>query len=205
VTAVTPGGRALDVALTEWGSLVREPTAQPHGAARIDNYIRGPLGGAWPSARLPKNPRDTVAYTRNGQFEWCGMFAAFCWGSAGLARGPRHFRLPSTKRLASTQARLGPPLPRVALDDLQPGDVLVVGTGKKPAGDHITLVMHILDGLVYTVEGNARGKLGDGTVGEGVICRTRPLVALPASARCPVSGLTQSMHAMLAYRPEVGG
>lgn len=197
-------GLVVDAACAEWGAVIREPTGVlAHGAARIDAYIRSPLGGGWPSARLPKNPRDTVAYTRDGQVQWCGFFAAWCYGMAGAPRGPRFYRFPSTPRLASRQARLGPPLPRVALGDLQPGDVLVVGNGKKPAGDHITIVLSVRDGLVYTVEGNARGKLGDGSIGEGVICRTRPLVALPASARCPVSGLAQSMHAMLAYRPEV--
>ena len=201
-----PGGRALDVAMAEWGAVVREPTANaPNDAIRIDAYIRDHQGLGKSTAAL--KPTDSREYTRNGQFQWCGAFAAFCWGAQGLDAKVRGLRFPSTYKLGSTEAKHGPPLPRVALDDLQPGDVLVVGRGPaaggKVWGDHITLVMHVLDGLAYTVEGNARGKLGDGTVGEGVVCRTRPLVALPASARCPVSGLTQSMHAMMAYRPEV--
>lgn len=200
---VTPGGVALDWAIQEWGRVVREPApGRPRGAHLIDGYIRGALGLGWPSAAT--GPGDSQAYERNGQFEWCGAFAARAWGAAGLDAEVRRLRLPSTYRLGSTEARHGPPLLRVPLDRLQPGDVLVVTDGRKAWGTHVTLVQAVRpsEGLVFTVEGNARGKLGDGSVGEGVVLRTRPLAqGAAAGQRCPVSGLPQSLWAQVAYRP----
>jgi hypothetical protein len=75
----------------------------------------------------------------------------------------------------------------------------VVTDGRKAWGSHVCIVMHTLGDLIYTVEGNARGKLGDGTVGAGVIMRTRP--HFQTRGRCPVSGLPQSQWAHAAYRP----
>lgn len=201
---MAPGGIALRWAVREWAQVVREPTpAKANGAARIDSYIRSPMGLAWPSAALADST-DSRAYTRNGQFEWCGAFVARAWGEAGCDEQVRRKRLASTSRLRSTSASMGRPLLRVALDALEPGDILVVTDGRasKPAGTHITLVQSVADGLAYTIEGNARGKLGDATVGEGVIMRTRPMVK-PAdrSAVCPVSALPQLLWAHLAYRP----
>lgn len=202
MSAVTPGGAAIDVAVHEWGRVVREPApGRPREAARIDGYIRGPLGLGWPSAAT--GPDDSQAYERNGQFEWCGAFAARCWGAAGLDAEVRRLRFPSTYRLGSTEAKHGPPLLRVPLDRLQPGDVLVVTDGRKPWGAHVTLVQSVqaAEGLAYTIEGNARGKLGDGSLGEGVVVRTRPLAHGAGGLVCPVSGLPQSMWALVAYRP----
>ena len=72
MSAVTPGGRALDAALTEWGRIVREPiTGDPRGAASIDDYIRGPQGLGWPSADVLR-PGERRAYTRNGQLHVTG-------------------------------------------------------------------------------------------------------------------------------------
>jgi hypothetical protein len=84
----------------------------------------------------------------------------------------------------------------------------VVGDGAKKQGTHITMVYRVSlkEGLVYTVEGNARGLLPDSTVGEGVIKRTRPLPkrvdgpGLNKHAKCPLSGLPQSAEVMHVYR-----
>jgi hypothetical protein len=205
VTAVTPGGRALDAALTEWGRIVREPTTgDARGAASIDAYIRSPQGLGWPSADVLR-PGERRAYTRNGQFEWCGAFVAWCWGAAGLDAEVRRLRLASTYRLGSAESRHGAPLLAVGLDELEPGDVLVVGKGAKGHrwGDHIVLVQSVgaAGDLAYTVEGNARGRLGDATIGEGVIVRTRPLGLGRGPSRCSISGLRQTMHAVRAFRP----
>ena len=95
----------------------------------------------------------------------------------------------------------------IPLDEIEPGDIVVVGTGRKKVGDHITIADQNVGGLIYTYEGNAWG-LGPGEPAEtyeGVITRTRPL---PKSAggpgvggdRCPVSGGRQTKEAMHAYR-----
>jgi hypothetical protein len=196
--STTPGGVALAWAVEEWGRCIRSPHGRdPRDSVAVDGYIRGPLGLGWPSAQVAgKGP---VAFGPGSRFQWCGAFAARAWGAAGLAAEVRRLRYPSTYRLGSTEAKHGPPLLRVPSTDLRPGDVLVVTDGSKAWGSHVCLVMYTLGALIYTVEGNARGKLGDGTVGAGVIMRTRP--HFQTRGVCPVSGLPQSMWAHAAYRP----
>jgi len=93
------------------------------------------------------------------------------------------------------------PVRAVDADAIRPGDIVVVGNGKKRWGDHICLVERVQGGLVYTIEGNARGVGPDGDTFEGVVKRTRP--PQKSRARCPVSGLRQAYEVMWAYR--VGG
>lgn len=190
---------ALDAALAEWELGVREPDA------RIDEYIRGAQGLGWGTADAINWTPD-APYTRNGMFQWCGAFAAFCWGSAGLLPKLRNKKWASTVRLynwAQDSARVV-----TVPDDLSPGDVVIVTRGKKKQGEHICIVERVdLDTkLVHTVEGNARGIGPDGEVYEGVIKRTRPwprgLGGLGIrNMRCPVSGLRQSAEIVWAYRP----
>lgn len=95
--------KALNCAIEEWSRGITEPTrGAQNGAERIDAYIRGAQGLGWPSAAL--TPKDSTAYTRNGQFQWCGAFAAWCLGAGGLERGVRKSRLPSTYRLRRLRA-----------------------------------------------------------------------------------------------------
>lgn len=181
--------RIADTALAEWRSGVAEPGSSPiANPKRIDEYIRGVLGLAW--SWLPP-------YTKDEQFAWCGAFAASCAGSAGVAHALRFKCMASTLRinnhLRNTRG--------VELSAIEPGDILVVTNGSKPHGEHICVAVEKpVNGLVVTVEGNARGILGNGRVGNGVIRRTRPLAPMPKHRRCPMSSLKQSHWVLYAIR-----
>ena len=181
--------RIADTALTEWRLGVAEPGPSPiANTKRIDGYIRGALGLAW--AWLPP-------YTKDEQFAWCGAFAAFCAGSAGVGHALRFKRMASTLRINNhLRATRG-----IDLDAIEPGDILVVTNGSRPHGEHICVAVEKpVNGLVVTVEGNARGILGNGRVGNGVIRRTRPLAPMPKHRRCPMSSLKQSHWVLYAIR-----
>ena len=65
---------------------------------------------------------------------------------------------------------------KIKIDDVQSGDIVVVFTSKRSIqGDHITLChsTDLKNGYIETIEGNAKGTLGDGEYGEGVIKRRR--------------------------------
>lgn len=183
------GRDALAVAIGEHRRGVRDPDP------RIDEYIRGSAGLGWTTADATF--KSIVPYTRNGQFEWCGAFAAFAWGSVGLDARVRHKRLASCYRLS----RWGR---GIALAELRPGDIAVVSGVDAPAwGSHVVLVERVRgDGLIDTVEGNATGRLGDGSIGEGVVRRTRPVVPT-AAGRCPATGLPSRAVVRFAYRPTI--
>ena len=178
-----------DTALAEWRLGVAEPGSSPiANPKRIDEYIRGPLGLAWSWLK---------PYTKDEQFAWCGAFAAFCAGTAGVGHALRFKRMASTLRinnhLRNTRG--------VELDAIEPGDILVVTNGSKSYGEHICVAVEKpANGLVVTVEGNARGILGNGRVGNGVIRRTRPLAPMPKHRRCPMSSLKQSHWVLYAIR-----
>jgi hypothetical protein len=150
---------------------VHEPKEK--GWEQIDKYIR--LGLHWAvCAQFPK-------YTKNGQFQWCGAFAAWCYFNVGLKQSLRVEHLASTYRLhkwSEGNAR------RIAPKDLQPGDIAVVRTStKKPKsyGDHITIVREVPKGTgtILTTEGNGVGTGPDGKTYEGVVHRTWKLTAKP--------------------------
>ena len=187
----------IEVARAEWLAHVEEPRAgQANGAGQINRYIKEGLG--WPDANLNRRGKD---YRANGDFSWCGAFAAFCLSVVGLSASIRKRTLPSCYRL---QRDLGETLRAVDLKVLQPGDLLIVQRlrGGKSWGDHITVVedIDLEAGLAHTIEGNARGLLPDGTLGEGVVRRTRALTDEALRERCPVSGLRQTARAHRAYR-----
>lgn len=165
--------RVLIRARDEWRSGVAEPPRM--GAARIDEYIRDPDGLGWSSADAKHLDRP-VAYTRNGQFAWCGAFAAYAWQAGGLRARIRRDAMPSCYKLhrwASGSPRI------IAPAAVQPGDVVVVGPGNgHPWGAHITIARGPVEaGQVPTYEGNAVGEGPDGAQQEGVIRRKRPLSA----------------------------
>lgn len=155
---------------------------QPHPSARILTYINEGL--SWPRA-FYTNSSDFD----QGGFEWCGAFAAFAYKH--LKHEIRAKHMASTYRL---HAFCNNTPRKINISDLQPGDILVVGSSKsKPWGAHVTLV-HSVDhsrSLAYTYEGNATGTLGNNTRGEGVISHSRPLA--------PTSDPKQ-YYAMHAYR-----
>lgn len=204
----TPGAVAVEKALELWGQKIKEPQGAPN---QIDDFIRGDYGLGWSTADAinwtPHQP-----YTHNGQFQWCGAFAAYCWGHAGLKASIRKTDMASTWRLYKWAGLNGSdPSGRVVTmpGDLLPGDILVVSRGKKKQGEHICLVERVDHEakLIHTIEGNARGVGPDGTVYEGVVKRTRPWpkskggLGRRANMRCPVSGLSQTYEGIWAYRP----
>lgn len=142
---------------------------------RIDLYIRGDEGLQW-SWEEP--------YTRNGQFAWCGAFAAQCWAS--LLPQIRKKTFPSTYRLwRDWQAR------RVPVEGMQPGDIVVVFNDSasaadrqaKPYGQHITICKELAGDAYVTYEGNARAYGPNGDYREGVGSRERALSSIAAVYR----------------------
>lgn len=158
--AAKPSEVALARALEEWSRGVSEQT----GKSAIDGYIRSATGLGWTWEPV---------YSRNGQFEWCGAFAAHCWSGVKLELRREHFA--STyrlKRWARDTARF------IAPRELVAGDVAIVGaaSGKK-WGDHVVIVEAIEAEQIRTIEGNAVGLAPDGSTWEGVIKTVRPFVA----------------------------
>lgn len=191
------GQRVAEVAYGAWEDEIREPKGR--GWPRIDEFIRGLLGLMWTTADA-KTWKPDAAYIKNGMFAWCGAFMAWCWGHVGLKEEIRRKHCASTYRLY--QFCVGTPRD-IPLEEALPGDVAIVSNGSKRYGEHVTVV-HARrdDGLITTIEGNARGlgapKAG-GEVYEGVIMRTRPLTT-PAAGRCPLSGRPQSHAVIKVYR-----
>ena len=161
---------AVRRALEEFSLDVQEPPGR--NWHRIGAYICGSGGLGWPSAALPGSV-STRQYTRNGQFAWCGAFAAWCWEH--VAPAVRLARFASCSRLevwSRGTAR------RIAPSDLLPGDLAIVGPAAPGSGAHIVVVIEApTNGIVATVEGNATGPGPDGIRREGVIRRQRPLAA----------------------------
>ena len=182
--------RIADAANQEWLIGVGEPGGHLANPKRIDAYIRSPGGAGWSWLK---------PYIRDEQTAWCGYFASWCGGVAGLKFFLRFKRLASTLRIYNHLRG-----PRgIFVYEVKPGDILVVTTtGAKKEGVHICVAVSEPDhaGLITTIEGNARGLLGDGTVGNGVIRRTRPIAKLSSAARCPISGLKQAHWVAYAIR-----
>jgi hypothetical protein len=190
------GDAIVAAALAEWRKHVEEPPAGD--AAQIDAYIRGEFGLGWGSGNR-RRLNERVEYVSNRDFEWCGAFAAHCYGRVGLKLTARRRDFASCYRLqrwAGEDKRR-----RVALADIAPGNILIVGDGRVPRGTHITIVERVAGDIIHTIEGNARGLLPDGSIGEGVIRRTRPIRKMGRFARCEVSGLSMRLRALHAYRP----
>lgn len=150
------------------GFVVLDPHQdKPHSARRIFAYVREGLG--WPLA----GPYMNTGKLDLGGFEWCGAFMAYCYQA--LKPEIRKQHCASTYRLLTWCE--GTPR-KVALDAIQPGDVVVVGKAtSKRWGAHITICESVEQGYIRTVEGNGHGSLGSGEWGEGVVRRRRPFKA----------------------------
>lgn len=200
----TPAALTVLAARAAWADRIEEPPGQ--GWQLIDRFIRGSQGLGWATADAV-DWKPGASYTRNQMFQWCGAFAAWCLGAAGLDAELRRKVLPSTVRLWSRLRGTDRHLSGAALSGVAPGDVVVVSRGVKAAGEHICIVEELgpEPGLLTTIEGNARGLGPDGEIFEGVIRRTRPLPAAAggpgrSSAKCPLSGLSQTYEVAHAYR-----
>ncbi len=179
----------LQAALGEWQHYVRDPSASDktpeaeRGRKAIQRYIEEGLD--W---------RLRSGYRGDGAFSWCGAFAAWCWGHAGmtpeLAKQFAPKDLPahpfaSTYRLGRAAARdKAFALPRAS--DVLPGDVVcVLGESGKPFGDHIVLALAWDKSLaeLICVHGNGHGRWPDGTWQEGVVVSSFPRTAIAAAYR----------------------
>ena len=149
---------ALKRAEAEWQRVVKEPDS------RIDDYIRSRDGIGWTWEK---------PYTRNGQFAWCGAFAAFCWSSVRFSIRQKIF--PSCYRLYSRWLNTAR---HIEADQMLPGDIVVVFTSKRSVqGDHITLCLTApdSDGHFATIEGNSHGTACEGERAEGVVKNVRSI------------------------------
>lgn len=191
--------RILKTAEDEWRKRVTEPIAPGDENAKIiDNYIRGPQGLGWGTVDY-HTWKPNVPYMKNLDFAWCGAFAAFCYGSAGLLAGVRHEYFAGTDRLY----RWARGTPRFIADwqDIQPGDIVVLGGENRPAGQHITLAGRLLvqEGILCTFEGNATG---DGVQLAGKSCRYEGVVTNSRLMNAPRAKPTDYRFAF-AVRPMV--
>jgi hypothetical protein len=165
VYACPQSEEALKRAQAEWERNVTEPN---YGGdwQRINTYIKSSEGLGW-------SWEDD--YTRNGQFSWCGAFAAFAYGRSVLP-SIRKKIFPSCYRMWANWGKTS----RCRDGELPaPGDIVTVFTSdeQSPAqGNHIVLVASAPDdmGLFDTIEGNAHGEGPEGRI-EGVIKRQRPM------------------------------
>lgn len=184
---------ALDATLRaegEWELDVTEPgLGGAHGADRINVYISGSDGLQWPDANMKKDGANP--YEKNGDFAWCGAFAAYCW--AILKPSIRKSTFPSTYRLwRDWQSR------RIPASNMRAGDIVVVWNDsataedreKKPYGQHITICRQPGADCFSTWEGNARANGPDGRYREGVGTRERDLSTVAVVYRPQVSDLT---------------
>lgn len=147
---------ALKRAEGEFERVVRDPSD------RINTYIQSKEGIGW---------SWIDDYKSNGDFAWCGAFAAFAYTRVKM--DIRYKIFPSCYRMFQNWAKTSR---KIKIDDIQAGDIVVVFTSKRSIqGDHITLChsTDLKNGYIETIEGNAKGTLGDGEYGEGVIKRRR--------------------------------
>ena len=151
--------QALDRAHSEWERVVIDPDA------RVDTYCKSREGAGW---------SWQADYTKNGQYAWCGFFAAFCHTAVKFPIRQKIF--PSCYRLYQNWSKTSR---HIDHEKVMPGDIVVVYSAKRALqGDHITLCVDnstLKDGYITTIEGNAHGTLGNGDYGEGVIKRERKL------------------------------
>lgn len=95
ITIEQAGIIARDAAIAAWQRHVIEPRKRgehPESATWIDSIIRTPAGLDWSWVA------DT--FDRDGEYEWCGAFAAHAWSHAGLDLDLRRLYYSSTSRLA---------------------------------------------------------------------------------------------------------
>lgn len=188
------GRVALAEAQRLFASDIWDPPASDHRdvaerwRTAITDMIAGDRGLGWTSEGR---------YAGDGDYEWCGAFAASCWSRAGLPLATRKrswsscYRLqrwascrPGADGAPNQPPKIGTRL-CVALDEHsralpvgvvpQAGDVLIVGDGVPAFGDHITLVESFDGRAFHTIEGNGTGTGPDGKRRQGVVRGVRPL------------------------------
>lgn len=182
------GEEAVAIALRWWNEDIYDPKPDdqsPEAAyskAIIGSMITGGLGWTW------EGP-----YDGDGDFEWCGAFAATCWGATKPEL--RELCFASTYRLdrygayrdvlgKSSGARPAEGARLRWVNDgqlppfeVRPGDILLVG--RKGYGTHICLVekacMDSETPFFDTIEGNAFGFGPNGEHQQGIVRHERDL------------------------------
>lgn len=185
------GQRAVAEARRLFALDVYDPSladATPHGLASkavISSIIKA-CGWDW---ELP--------YRGNGQVEWCVMFVGKSWREAGLDPKWLAAFFASTIRLSawahyrpwnqhdnhkpsSGELRLVAMLNQDSTSipfTPQAGDILTIGDGTPPEGDHCTLVESYdpVTRMFSTIEGNGVGLGPDGKRREGIVRGQRKL------------------------------
>ncbi len=159
-------------------------------------------------------------YKGDGHVEWCGIFAGACWRAAGLDPKWLATYFASTYRLdlwsSYRSFDSAHPNPRPAGDrrihlelipestglpfDPRPGDILMIGDGLPPMGDHITLVESYDAGrrVFHTISGNGVGIGPDGKRRQGVV---RADVHLGGGGYCARRLIRPGFGDLLAERP----
>lgn len=183
----------VDAALSEWERCIRDiEPGQPDNRDHIERYftrVERADGATWQWFLDRYNGRY-IERTPTGEYQqWCGLFVAYCAQNlvgdylelgksvpVTVAPGVAYYVLPGTHRIASAAKWRDAQVPqpnRPSSEEAQPGDIFTVGAG--PTGSHIGIVTSHPDenGEFLSVEGNAKGVLGDFRVGEGVIRRSR--------------------------------
>ncbi|MFA9271623.1 MAG: hypothetical protein ACEQSX_12865 [Baekduiaceae bacterium] len=173
-----PGEFAIERAHELWLSDVIDPHRGDQrliavsSIAAIDGFIRGPSGLGWTGARKENGKLVAGSYRGNGDFAWCGAFAATCWASAGLRADLRKAYWSSTIRLYDWTRGTAR---RITRAEVRSGDVMIVKTsGKLPIhGDHIVLASdraNSATGWIPKIAGNDKSGVGpDGTKREGIV------------------------------------
>ena len=184
------GVEAIETALRWWKDDIYDPKRSDtsieaeYSASIIDTFIRNGLGWGW-----------EPPYEGDGDFEWCGAFAATCWAAVKPELRKAYFsstyRLDRYAKYRSAFGEKNEGSGRLVLDldentnvrefpskwQVMPGDILLVG--RAGYGSHICLVeSYDAEGGVFsTVEGNGVGKGPNGERQHGVVRAKRILAA----------------------------
>ncbi len=209
--ALEASGRlAVEAAEAQWVLDIYDPQSGDHTQraefcrAHIEAYLRA-CGWTW-----------EIPYHGDGQVQWCGIFMGAMWRAAGINPAMLATFFASTARLQAwvnyrpfngkenpkppqgpyrrCVQLVGTETEKLALvADFAPrsGDILIVGDGTPPEGDHITIIRHFdpVTMLFHTTEGNGGGYGPHGNKIEGVVHATRPLSS------------TSGYHALFLMRP----
>lgn len=175
-------------ALAIWAENVDVNTLD--GRKRISQFfteVKSSKGASYWASHLKEVSTDGIFddSKRSGdRGQYCGLFIAYA-GLGLIYPDIGYFCLPSTARMnsAAKWAEAGTIKPEpVRQSDIQPGDIITVGTDK-PYGTHLALVVGRRGDLLETVEANTTGMLGNGKQGRGVVKRTRDAKIVRATYR----------------------
>lgn len=181
------GQKALDEALRLFNLDVYDPPANMTGVGadrsrKVIDEILTTAGWVW-----------EVPFKGPSAVEWCGLFAAACWHAAGIDDKWLATYFASTYRLdlwgryetfntthPNPKPADGSPLRLMACLNQassslpfqpMPGDILMIGDGTPPMGQHITLVESYdpVAKVFTTISGNGAGTGPDGKHRVGIV------------------------------------